>query len=387
MHLKISKFIFVNLILSIYLNASEILSSTQDKLLELSSQKAQEDSAKLQKDWINPITYSYTYKKDKVAPLSKMSVLSINQPIFRSGGIYYAIKYANNIEVSSKISLDIQKKELIAKTLNIVYSIKKLDIQIKQQKLLLSNASIDVKNKNESVFNGLLDISFLNNAIISKNKTKLSLVNLQYQKNILVNNLKTLSDLTYDKITLPKLKIIDKNDFKNKNLNLLKSKLDIKNQNYLSGITNARYLPSVNVNYTKTYNHINENNGYNYGFSVVVPLDFKGLADSSSAKISYLKSKEQDKLNKIQEDNFFDSKVLTMKYIKSKKSLTYQNISAYSKLLKQTKELVDAQLKTKDDLRVLQNSKYIERLNLDIYNIDEQIELLDIYKRMNIDKI
>jgi hypothetical protein len=39
-------------------------------------------------------------------------------------------------------------------------------LQITKQKLSLANAKIDLRIKKESVTNGLLDLSFLNNAII-----------------------------------------------------------------------------------------------------------------------------------------------------------------------------------------------------------------------------
>jgi hypothetical protein len=55
----------------------------------------------------------------------------------------------------------------------------------------------------------------------------------------------------------------------------------------------------------------------------------------------------------------------------------------FSKLINQTTELYDNGLKTKDDLIILQNSKNIEMLNLEIFNFDKQIKLWEIYARTN----
>ena len=42
------------------LNNQDILSDTRQKSFDLSQEKSNEDSSKLKKDWINPITYKYT---------------------------------------------------------------------------------------------------------------------------------------------------------------------------------------------------------------------------------------------------------------------------------------------------------------------------------------
>jgi len=49
--------------------------------------------------------------------------------------------------------------------------------------------------------------------------------------------------------------------------------------------------------------------------------------------------------------------------------------------------LSDAGLKTFDDIKILKNSLKNEKLNLNLYKIDEQIELIEIYKRVENDKI
>lgn len=393
MHLKLFNIILVNTLVSSTLFSSEILSPTQTNIYKLSKEKIKEDSSKLSKDWINPIMYQYSYKKsDKVIQgneigVSKNSMLSINQPIFRSGGIYYAIKYASSLEKSSNLSLDIQKKQLIAQALNTVLNIKKLDLQISQQQNLLQNANIDLKIKKESIFNGLLDISFLNNALLIKNKNELALLNLQFNKDNLINNLKNISHLPYDEIKLPKLKLLTKEEFQINNLNLQKNSYDINNKDYLSGITNAKYLPVVSLNYNKTLNHITDKDVDVYGFDVSIPIDFKGFADSSSSKIAYLKAKEELKLTKYKEMTFLNTKLLLIKNIDKKVALTLQNIKAYNILLKQTREYLSAGLKTKNDVQVLKNSRNNEKLNIDIFDIEKQSELLQLYTRIHSDKI
>ncbi len=383
------KLLFLNflLIVNTYANSNTILSNHQKNILNFSSEKAIKDSDKLKIDWINPITYTYTYQDDDKNGISKNSILSISQPIFRSGGIYSAIKYANNIEASSKISIEIQKKELVKNALNIVFNIKKLNIQIKQQKLQIQNAIIDVKNKKESVFNGLLDISFLNNAIINLNSKKSQLLDLQYNKKSLINSLSNLSDLKYQDIKLPTFTKLKKEDFTKQNIYIQKDSSDIKSTKNMRWITAAKYLPTVNLTYNYTRNHTLDTTDKNYGFNIIVPLDFKAFDDSGSSKIAYLKAKENLNIKKLQEKNIFKTSNLKIDMLNAKLKLTKENIIAYNDLVAQTTELKDAGIKTQDDLTILENSTTIEKLNLKIYNIDKQIEFLEVYARIYNDKI
>ncbi|MDB4257304.1 TolC family protein, partial [Arcobacteraceae bacterium] len=96
-------------------------------------------------------------------------MISISQPIFKSGGIYYAIKYAHSFSTQRNTSIDIQKKELIKQTINLLFQIQQINITIKKQKLLIKNSLIDVKWKKEQVLNCILDTSFLDNSILDLN--------------------------------------------------------------------------------------------------------------------------------------------------------------------------------------------------------------------------
>ena len=94
----------------------------------LNQKQVNEDSSKLKKDWINPITYQYTkylgedYKNEK-------STIAINQPIFQSGGIYQAIKYANSTHDYSSLEIKQQRKLLITEAINYLFQIEKSNLE------------------------------------------------------------------------------------------------------------------------------------------------------------------------------------------------------------------------------------------------------------------
>lgn len=363
--------------------ASDVLSNTQTDMLNLTNEKNIQDSSKLKKDLLNPIIYQYSYSNDiDNDRQTKKSSLSINQSIFRFGGIYYALRYSLSLQDLANLNLSIQKKLLLFKTYSLVYNIKKLDIKISQQKNLLSSATIDLKIKKESVFKGLLDISFLNNSLISKNKISSIVIDLEFQKEKLINDLKALSDIDYKKIITPKLEVLSQKDFISHNLSIKKDSLTVKQNDYTKGITNAKYLPNISVNYKTTLNHDTENTTSKYGFTVSVPLDLRIYNDISASRISYLKSKRQLELTKLKERLFLDTQLKSIDNIKDKISLTKHNIIEYNKILDETNELVEAGLKIGDDALVLENTINNEELNIKNYQIDIQLKLLELYKNI-----
>ncbi|HFU74616.1 MAG TPA: TolC family protein, partial [Arcobacter sp.] len=146
--------------------------------------------------------------------------------------------------------------------------------------------------------------------------------------------------------------------------------------------------------YSKTKYHETSSAGLNdgdtndqYGFNVVIPINFKGYYDTQASKIIYLQAKKDLEILKIEEKNFFYQKELKLKTVDEKIALTKENITSYNELVSQTIELKNVGLKTSDDVQVLKNSKKSEELNLDIYAIDKQIELLEIYGKLAYDKI
>ena len=94
---------------SLFASEESILSDSKNQILNYSYEKAIEDSKKLNKDWINPITYKYIYNNGEDYDTHK-SQINVSQPIFKSGGIYSAIKYAGSMGDYSKTSVDAQKK-------------------------------------------------------------------------------------------------------------------------------------------------------------------------------------------------------------------------------------------------------------------------------------
>ena len=366
----------------------KILSDKRLKNFELTKEQILEDSSKLKKDWINPITYQYTknlgedYKTDR-------SVISINQPIFQSGGIYQAIKYADSTYNYASLDLEQQKKELIKNALNILYSIEKISLNIEKAQYTLQNAKIDVNRKKEQVLNGFLDASYLDDALLTLNSTKHNLVDLRYQKQELINNFNNISSKEYTNFELPVFKMFNEKEFLENNIELKKIEADINKKGNYSYMTMAKYLPSINAYYTYSKYHETDNksgidtlNDHTFGLTLNIPLDSRTFNDIQSKKIDYLKSKLDLENSRDDEKTFFKSKFEKLAMIDERLQITRDDLEVYNSILKIINEEKEAQIKTQSDLDTLQNSQKIKSLDLKVYEIEKQIELLEMYAKL-----
>lgn len=393
MRLKILSSLGILGVGSLLIANEAILSQDRTDILELNEKKVIEDTSKVAKDWINPITYTYSSIEYKDSDnQDRTSVVSINQPIFKSGGIYKAIKYAGSLKNASLADVEISRKNAIKEATATLFEIHKINAQIKKQELLVKNSELDVVRKKEQVINGLLDASYLDNALLDLNAKKLSLVDLEYNKTALINKFGTLSDKDYNELELPTLELISQEEFMEKNRVIAKQEYTAQKDYHYSGMIIAKYLPSVNAvyNYTKYHNnHISSGanqlagtNSQRYGFNVVMPLDIRVLNETQSARIEYLKSQTQLNIVKAEEESLYKTKLASINKAKTKLQIAKQELETYTSLVRQMEELSYAGLKTDLDLQTMQNSKAIKEQDVNIFNYELQMELLELYARI-----
>jgi len=386
--LLLCSLILSNLFASDILNDDSILSNDRNKEFDLSKEQIKEDSSKLKKDWINPVIYKYTKNLGEDYKTSK-SVISIDQPIFQSGGIYQAIKYADSSYNYSSLEVSQQKKELIKQAVELLFNIKKTNLNIKKAKYTLENARIDVNRKKEQVLNGFLDASFLDDALLTLNSTKHTLVDLKYSKEELINNFNSISSKEYTNFELPTFKLFSQKEYLQNNIEIKKAKADITKKGNFSYMTKAKYLPSVNAYYTYSKYHDTDNNAalskendQIFGLSLNIPLDTRTFNDIESKKIDYLKSKLELKNTITDEKIFFKTSLDKINMLEERLQITKEDLEVYDSILKIINEEKEAELKTQSDLETLQNSQKIKLIDLKTYEIDKQIALLQMYVKL-----
>ena len=375
-----------------FLLFSDVLSPLQQKLLTNDMNKAVVSGDKLKNSWINPITLQYKYNQTN-QPFNNIQktnsfIISVNQPIFKSGAIWASVKYANFLKDENIKKMELQKATLIKNIYEILFNIKKTEIAIQKQKFLLKNADIDIKRKKEQFLSGISDSSFLDNAIINKNNLQLALNDLKLQKETLINNFKNLSNLDYHSVRLPKFKLITKDEYlQNYNIKISKKEIEVKKALKHMNVGNSLLSVNLIANYNDITNKYNtqtpiyKNNSdsfYNIGFSITMPLDINVFKTVEESKIDYLKSVLQYNDEIIKAKNKYDTQLKSIKNLDKKIVIYNHTINLYNSLIKTTKDNIKAGINTILDLENLENSLEVAKLSKQNLEIEKEVILLEL---------
>jgi len=358
-------------------------------------EKNEAESSKLRDSWIAPLLLNYSYSRSKPfedEQINQNAAIKMDQPIFQSGGIYYGIKFANASKKYSDYTIDVAKRKMIKETVSILMQIKQTTLKEKAQKLQIENAEINLAQKKEQYLSGQLDSGFLDNAIIQRNIVIQALYDIQTIKEKLITEFSTLSDLDYKSAPIPHLEYISSEDFIKHNIVLKQNAAKIEKDDYFKNVTTAKYLPKIS--FTAGYNWSqseqqfaagqrpfkNDLSYYDYGVRASMPLDINTFRDIESVKVDYLKSKvvQKDKQRELQA--LFEQVLHNIENYDKKINLSNENIEIYTKLLDDTKELFRTGYKTEYDVNTLQNSVKIQQINSQLFEIDKQRALLDLYE-------
>jgi outer membrane protein TolC len=355
-------------------------------------EKNEAEAAKLRDSWIAPLQINYSYSKSNPYGQEQTrtnAALKMDQPIFKSGGIYYGIKFAAASRLYTQYSVDVAKRKMIKDTITILMQIKQTALKIEVQKLQIKNSEINLEQKKEQYLSGQLDSGFLDDAIIQRNSVIQALYDVQTEKEKLITQFRTLSDASYETIELPQLEMIDSEEFMSNNLLLKQGEAELQKNRYSKNITIAKYLPSVNFtagyNYTKSegqlFSTMNvERDSYDYGIRANLPIDLNTFRDVESSKIDFLKSKVAIKDKTRELSALFEQVMHNIDNYDKKIALSNETIKIYSRLLSDTKDLYEIGHKTQYDVETLNNSLKIQDYDTKIYELNKQIVLLSLYE-------
>ncbi|BAF71551.1 TolC family protein [Sulfurovum sp. NBC37-1] len=372
----------------------EILSDTKETLFDYQFQGNELQSDMLSKSWINPVTVRYgrdytTRFRTGTIDTSNFSVY-IDQPIFRSGGIYYAIKYSGALRNANRADITLQRRQMIGDAVAILFKLKRIKLEQQKMKYQIKNDIIDIQQKRDSFEAGILDSSFLDQAILRKSQDETALLEMRLNEMELKQRFAILSDKKPDRLRLPKLKLIDKQSYTHENLELKRDNLRALEMDYKEKVTWAKYLPTVALQGQYSNGDLNplfpspnlNESYYNYGFTVSMPIDINSFSDIELSKVEKLQAATEviDRKNKVSEE--YDWIRNSLHILDKKISLARKDEKIYGNLYKVTKNLAEAGEKTLYDAEVMKNSQQIRRLDQRIYSIDKQIQLLKLYIRV-----
>lgn len=370
------------------------ISDIKQKQFYYDYEKNEADSSVLRDSWIAPIDISHSLSRTNSNPRTgvqetRTTAIKMDQPIFQSGGIYYGIRFATASKKYTDYSIDVAKRKMIKDAIALLMQIKQSDLKIERQKLQIQNAEIGLEQKTQQYLTGQLDSSFLDDAVIERNSVTQALYDQESAKERLIASFRVLSDLKYDQVRIPQLELLNQEEFLKYNIQLDMADSQIQRDEYSHKMTTSKYLPSVNftAGYTwteSTNNFIGFLDGlrkfYDYGIRVNLPLNINTFREIESAKIDYLKSSVMKEDVKNQQIALFEQVMQNLSNLEKKKNLSVKNKELYGKLLKDTRALYGAGYKTEYDVSLLQNSVDIAKLDVKIYEIDRQLELLNLYE-------
>ena len=372
----------------------DILSDNKTLLFDYQFEKNELEGDKLSKSWINPVTLQYrknysTQFKDRTNKTGTFSVI-IDQPIFRSGGIYYAIKYSQALRAANNTDIALQRRKMIGDAVSILFKLKKTKLEQQKRRLLIKNDTIDILQKRDSYEAGLLDSSFLDQAILKKSQDEAALLEMELNLLELLQRFSLLSDKNPENLRLPRLKMMSKIQYSEENLDLKTDRHRAEVSEYNEKITWAKYLPTVSLHGQYIDGDLNplfanpviQEKYYNYGVSVSMPININALTDIEASKVEKLRAAVQvlDRQETVKEE--YQWIVNSLKVLDKKIILAQKDEKVYKSLFRVTKNLVQAGEKTSLDADIMQNSLKIRKLDQKIYKIDKQVQLLKLYVRV-----
>ena len=400
-------FLLCSILLLGILNAEDLaldpyISGLKHKEFAYDYEKSVLEKKKLRDSWIQPLQLRYSISRsnpyneqDASTQQTQNAAIIMDQPIFKSGGIYYGIKFAQASYEYNKYSIDVAKRKLIKEAVQLLIQIKQNELNLQKQELQIDNSRINLELKREQYLNGQLDSGFLNNAVIEKNKVTQALFDLQTNHERLISQFESISDLDYKDVTAPYFQLVSSEQFLEHNIDIKQLQSEGERNLYNKNVTIAKYLPTVSLTAGYNWDKLEnpsfagtsvssppETQYYNYGLKATIPLDFNTLRDVESSRVEYLKSLVVIDDKKRELASLYEQVTQNLNNYDKKIALAEENKALYAKLLDETTQLYTAGYKTTYDVQTLSNSVKIEEVEQRTFELDKQLELLNLYEKL-----
>lgn len=376
-------------------NEVDLLSKEKKELLFQEQKRYESEHEKLKNNWIAPLNLNASYGYDKSAndthsDMKKIQA-SISQDIFRSGGISYAINYADAKKRADELGLFKEISSLNEDLFLSLLGYKKNSYELEQSTKRVANYDIEIFIKRQLYSAGKVDITELNNALMSKSGELKNYALLEANRAKYRLEISKLSDIDPESYPLYTFELVQEESYLKDSFDLQYADAQSKTYQQLYNITKSSYLPSLSINGSAGYQSYDARDrlmGYDGGFysaglSLNIPLAYNASATKDEAKATFLKSSVtlQDK-----ERSLRASYAQAIELIKSYKryiEITSKNLSLYDELITVIQAGVDMGYKTGYDLQTLKNSKDIEQFNIKINEINIELELAKLHFSIN----
>ncbi len=377
----------------------DLLSKEKNLQLQLDFEKNEAQTKILRDSWIEPVngSYSGSFKEQFGQQQQNYSgSVSIDQPIFKSGGIYYALKYASANAYYNRLGLKLGERALIKEVISSIIALRITDLSIQKARLSVQDREAETAFNKESLHAGEMDLGSFNLSVIARNDAQSALEALLAQKAEQLYTFSMLSDADYQKVSLPQLQLLDKKRFTRTHIELGQMRQDFRQKDYAHGVTLTSYLPqlslSASYNYSKSIDQTfsesftpydAQSEYLQYGFRFSMPLfDINRGRTIESAKIDMLKAQSQLEEKSKEIALFYEKTVTKVTHLKKQAALARETITLYKEVLAKMKALVDSGDKDAIELLKSQNAFKAKKIDLQIIELQKQAELLNLYEKI-----
>jgi outer membrane protein TolC len=371
---------------------SDILSADKNQLLEYQEEQNSVQNKQLENSWINPITlqYSKSYSTQFGETINAgQFMVSVDQPIFKMGGIWSAIKYAKAQGKANALDIELQKRQLISQAVTILYNLKKSKYQLKKLEILLKNDALDIQIQKESYDEGLSNRTLYDQALLKRNTDNTSKLELELSIVKLENDFALLSDDNPYALALPSFAMMGKTRYMQEQIELKRDVLRVEEKKNNKQMILTKYLPEISVTGRFTNEDLNplfsspnssiKQRYFNYGFKVTLPLSINSLRDIQSSKIEYLNA--QVSLNEKRKNIANNFKLISkrLEIIEKKILLSKDDSTHYQSMLGTAQDMEILGDRTNLDTQIASNNLKVRELDQEVYKVDAQLELLGLY--------
>ena len=371
---------------------SDVLSEDKSKLLKYQNEQNDVQTHTLENSWINPVIlqYSKNYSTQFGTTVdTQQFIVSVDQPIFKMGGIWAAVKYAKALGKANALDIELQKRQLISQALNILFNLKKSKLQLAKLNLSIENDNLDIQIQKESYEEGLSNRTLYDQALLKRNQDMTSKLELELTISKLENDFLLLSDHDPHALSLPNFAMIDKTRYMEQQLELERDSFRVEEKKHNKYMTLTKYLPEISINGRYTDEDLNplfaspgsriKERYYNYGFKVTLPISINSFDDVQTSKIEYLNAQVtlNDKRKTVA--NNFKLAQKRLEIIDKKIALSKNDMTHYESMLITAQDLEELGDRTTLDTQIVANSVKVRELDQEIYKVDAQVELLGLY--------
>ncbi len=371
---------------------SDILSQDKSALLKYQNEQNSVQSHQLENSWINPVMlqYSKNYSTQFGSTIdTQQFIVSVDQPIFKMGGIWAAIKYAKAQGKANALDIELQKRQLISQALTILYNLKKAKLQLAKLDLTIQNDDLDIQIQKESYEEGLTNRTLYDQALLKRNQDTTSKLEIELNIAKLENDFSLLSDHNPYALTLPNFGMIAQERYMNEQLELQRDAFRVEEKKENKYMTLTKYLPEISINGRYTDEDLNplfaapgssiKEQYFNYGFKVTLPISINSFDDVQTAKIDYLNAQVTLNEKKKTVANNFTLAQKRLAIIDKKIALSKDDMSHYESMLGTAQDLEALGDRTALDTKIVGNNVKVRALDQEIYKLDAQLELMGLY--------